>query len=625
MDFANAPSPFESFNARALEPKQVAKTFIPPGQFDQLVLRAHNLVIGPRGSGKTTLLKMLQVPALEAWPHESAASYRERVDFTGVFISSDITWSAQLRALVSRGFESDHAELFVVAAFSTSVFKSLTEALAYRSVRTVGTETRYRPLAVASDLESALARELADALALDLRVPSLMGVRAALGARLNRLQQLASAEQTRGGDGRAERLAEMSELHIGFLPGVSAYLDRIEMFLPDAAGERWALLFDELELAPKAVRDTLLSSLRSVDDRLLFKLSVSPYNEDLSVLESALSAMPGHDYEEVVLTYGRKEDAYEFCERLFVSLLDDRLQTQNIAGHTLGRSQFDTEVDEWRDLGTAYRPNSRLGRRLKKLADGDTTFRAYLAKNDIQLASLQQVGSGERAAEVRKVTSLAAVRLAFRTTDDEFKRTRKRFRGGRAPQVYAGASSLFAMVEGNPRWLIAVSLRMLAEQTDAGVVRPAVQVREVSRAVARFRALLRTIPVEAGPKGTQRGLLSVVDRVGEYIFREVVVDPFNPDPVGSFTVDSHAPPWLLDTIGRALNAGALIYVPDRAGEMLLSSLRGKRFRLSYLFAPHFRIPIRLGRAVSISHILQQSGIAQRDLFGQEDVAYDTER
>lgn len=615
---APAPSPFESFNARALEPKQVAKTFIPPGQFDQLVLRAHNLVIGPRGSGKTTLLKMLQGPALETWRHESAESYRQRIDFTGVFISSDITWSAQLKALVARGFEPDHAELFVVAAFSTSVFKSLTEALAYRCVAADGDEIRYRPLEVPSDVESALARELVDALAVDLRVPSLMGVRAALGARLNRLQQIASSEQTRGSDGRAERLADTPELHTGFLPGVSAYLDRVEMVVPHAAGERWALLFDELELAPRAVRDTLLSSLRSVDDRLLFKLSVSPYNEDLAVLESALSAMPGHDYEEVVLTYGRKEEAYEFCERLFVSLVDDRLQTPGIAEQILGRSEFETEAEEWRDLGTAYRPNSRLGRRLKRLAEADKSFRAYLAKNRIQVDNLEQVGSGERAAEVRKITSLAAVRLAFRTTDGEFERTKKRIRAGRAPQVYAGASSLFAMVEGNPRWLIAVSLRMLAEQTEAGVVRPAVQVREVSRAVARFRALLRTIPVEAGPTGTQRGLLSVVDRVGEYIFRDVVVDNFTPDPVGTFTVDSHAPPWLLDTIGRALNAGAFIYVPDRAGEMLLSSLRGKRFRLSYLFSPHYRIPIRLGRAVSISHILQHSGIAQRDLFDQED-------
>ena len=57
-------------------------------------------------------------------------------------------------------------------------------------------------------------------------------------------------------------------------------------------------------------------------------------------------------------------------------------------------------------------------------------------------------------------------------------------------------------------------------------------------------------------------------------------------------------------VGRSLNAGALIYIPDGDGEMLLSSLRGKRFRLSYLFAPYYGIPIRLGRAVSVMRALE---------------------
>ena len=59
------PSIFESFNARALEPADVARTFIPPDHYSDVLKRAHTLVVGPRGSGKTTILKMLQAPALE--------------------------------------------------------------------------------------------------------------------------------------------------------------------------------------------------------------------------------------------------------------------------------------------------------------------------------------------------------------------------------------------------------------------------------------------------------------------------------------------------------------------------------------------------------------------------------
>lgn len=165
--------PSESFNARALEPKQVAKTFVPPGQFDQSCYARTTWSSARAGLARRPCSRCFRVQLSEAWTHDSAARYRQRVDFTGVFISSDITWSAQLKALVARRFEPGHAELFVVAAFSMSVFKSLTEALAYRCVAASGDEVRYRPLDVPSDVETALARELGDALEVDLRVPSL--------------------------------------------------------------------------------------------------------------------------------------------------------------------------------------------------------------------------------------------------------------------------------------------------------------------------------------------------------------------------------------------------------------------------------------------------------------------
>ncbi|MBK8459150.1 MAG: hypothetical protein IPL43_02135 [Micropruina sp.] len=61
-----------------------------------------------------------------------------------------------------------------------------------------------------------------------------------------------------------------------------------------------------------------------MDDRILFKLSISPYSEDLVLLQGALSAMPGHDYEEILLTYGNHQDTYEFSERLISSMLAEK-------------------------------------------------------------------------------------------------------------------------------------------------------------------------------------------------------------------------------------------------------------------------------------------------------------
>ena len=56
----------------------------------------------------------------------------------------------------------------------------------------------------------------------------------------------------------------------------------------------------------------------------------------------------------------------------------------------------------------------------------------------------------------------------------------------------------------------------------------------------------------------------------------------------------------------ALNAGAIIHMPagdDEAEPM--ADLRGRRFRLSYLLAPGYRIALTTGRAVKLSTILAE--------------------
>ena len=108
--------------------------------------------------------------------------------------------------------------------------------------------------------------------------------------------------------------------------------------------------------------------------------------------------------------------------------------------------------------------------------------------------------------------------------------------------------------------------------------------------------------------------MSLIDHVGNFFFKEIVVKDFNPDPPGSFVVDSNVSENLLDGLGKALNAGAIIYVPDPRGQTMLSSLRGKRFRLAYLLAPYYQLPIRLGRQVSLLSILAQGTEDQPSLF-----------
>ena len=133
MTIADGGTIFESFNARSLPPEQVAITFVPSEHYDKLVRHRHSVVVGPRGSGKTTLLKMLQQHALESWRHGRAQEFRERIDYTGIFIPTDITWSIQLSALGAGRLDSASVFALGYAAFTSQVQRAVVRSLSNRT------------------------------------------------------------------------------------------------------------------------------------------------------------------------------------------------------------------------------------------------------------------------------------------------------------------------------------------------------------------------------------------------------------------------------------------------------------------------------------------------------------
>jgi hypothetical protein len=619
-DALTLPSVFEAFNARSLEPHEVARSFTPPRQYGQLARPTHTVIVGPRGSGKTTLLKMLQQPALESWHHPQANYFRTRIDFTGVFIPTDRTWSAQLDSLGALAFEPAQVRLLTLAAFTTHTLRQLIGAVHYRVSASERPDLApHRRVPFTRAQEVTFVQETAHAWALQPVLPSLLALRRSLTSRLSEIASIVSKEALLGSTGRDERLASVDFLHKPLLQSAAYALDVFQ----DVAGqgrEKWALLFDELELAPKWVRSELLAFLRSVDDRFIFKLSMSPYSEDVEILDTPTAAMPGQDYEPVTLWYAHKEDGFRFCRALLRSLLALHERETVDPVSLFGRSEFETPTSEWMKLGTAYHPGSRLHSRFLRLAQKDRTFRNYLRERNIDPHRLDDLEGTERAADVRKITALVAVREAFRGTDEELTlggRTRTRSR--KNPDLYRGAAALFAMVEGNPRWFIGIIGSLLQRHYAEGEeISAAAQAAEVSKAANRFRALLKTIPCPTPAGGSQRGVLAVLDPIGDYFFRSVVVEDFNPDPPGSFLVDAHVSTELAESLGKALNAGAIVYVPDPDSQVVLGSLRGKRFRMSYLLASHYGIPIRLGRPVSLSHILRFPSAVQADLLNPHD-------
>lgn len=595
---ARAPTVFGALNARYLEPEQIAEGFVPPPRFGELCNRGHTQLIGPRGAGKTTLLRMLDGAALEAWDHKRADEFRARIDYTGIFVPTDRTWSRQVEG-VGEGLSDEHRALFGTAAFTTHMLKALVGAMHHRVRGPEPREVPHRRVELSPTDEEDMCAAAAKAWILPGPVGTFEALAEVLEDRLTHLDATAQNEVLRGPEGRGQRLAALRYLGLQF---VNASMNLIERF-DNAVGEphgTWAFLIDEFELASPSVREQILGSLRGRPHRLLFKISMAPYAEEIIVRAEPDAPTPINDFQVLPLTWPRKSDEQaDFSRDLFAGQARRRgIEISPV--ELLGRSSFDTEPDEHADLGTAYSSDSRLGRRLRDLSKDDGTFASYLQKREIDLDRLEEVDGTERAKDVRKVVSLAAVRLEYRSSDKRMRETGQLTQPRKNPRLYCGASTVFEMTEGNPRWFIAIVGRLMDHYKEHGDLPEHVQAGEILRMSNLFRSVLRSIPARHEGAPT---VLSVLDRIGEHFHDWVVRADFNPDPPGSFKVTAATDKDLHEPLRLALNAGAILHVPPQGeNPQVLSDLTGHRFRLAYLLAPSYEIPVRLGREMEISKV-----------------------
>lgn len=620
----SAPSVFESFNARNLDPTQVAQRFIPPRQFDELILRNHSIVVGPRGSGKTTLLKMLQLPALAAWNHVDADNFRRKIDFTGVFVAADISWGAQLTAVGEDRLPDDLRVLLGFSAFTTHMLSALVRAMKEALNPDIADLPSLARLHVNLDRETiaALVRTLANEWALKPELPTLFALQSALQGRLSKIALIAN-QLALAGAPELDPVAEDTRfLYLDALAAVSFGVEQFNGY-SDQPYRKWALLFDELEIAPQAIRQALLKALRSTNPNILFKLSLSPYHEDAGLLNNAIAAMPAQDYQPIELWYARKEQGFQFSRSLLEAMIAEAGCENVVPEDIFGTAPIGTRDDENGVQPSAYRPGTDAHGRYKRLAYKDPSFAAYLDENEVDLEAMHEMSAADRASIVRKITTLVTVREAYRSEPQNIGGGQRLGRSRKNPNLYFGVDTLLAIVEGNPRWLIGIMGPLIRRYRDEeSRISRATQAGAITIASNRFRALLRTIPYSPDGSTTfrqkqtaSRGLLSLIDALGERFRRHVVIDEFTPDPVLSFVVDANTSDVMLQALGRALNAGAIILVPDSSAEAIASSIRGKRFRLSYMLATSYGLPLLLGREGSLQRLLNDDRGSIAPLFG----------
>lgn len=580
---------YKSFNARNLTPTEVAQSFVAPRHFADLCRSEHTLIMGPRGSGKTTLFKMLTREALDAWTGQQVEEVRESLGFIAVYIPTDVHWHHQLR-VGSDGAGGDVGMRLIESAITLNVLHSVCKAFedfVYHS-----------PARREEELEERAAREILPRWGLSDVVPTFAGIRRAMSARVAELDVVRN--RIRGGQRPQEVLDGLEDLFFGdYLTFTRVACEIFDDVYSSFTPAKWGLCFDELELAPSWFQERLFEELRSTHQKFLFKLSTAPVPRGLTRTEAG----PKQDYRVVRLWRHSKSGAtYSFPEKLTKMVLERRLGQEVSPGRVFGHSPFSQAYG-----GTdQYETNGEIWETFRSLAEKDVSFRAALCERGIDPEDPVFVEPTMKDRFARKVKPLAILRDFFvRSNDGRESNLRPR----KVSSLYSGKEAIYDVADDNPRWLIYI-VGELAERMEIGASEKPLkldrnaQARVLESASRTYLALLNTLPdARIDHDGTKVDLLEVLDAIGNYFKTVFLREPFMLDPPGSFVVGEDASEAMRRLLQRAVYEGAIVLVNPSEGTVNLD-VTSLRFRLSYLLAPFFSLPLRLYSSVRLASALE---------------------
>jgi hypothetical protein len=634
---------FESYNARFLDPGQVGKGFIYSTKFDEVVPHQHALLIGPRGSGKTTFLKMLTIPALHNWKHPRKKAVLERINYIAIYVPSDFTWYPEFRRPINTVRNKEVDDLLSYALFRSHVLLSVCDTLEHVS-NPAYAQNRYlrnKMPSLNSEQFNGLCRSLREAWNLDFQFDSFSDLKQSINRRIRDLQYLLTLSSIKviSAD---ELLGKNRYLSDNFFDDLRAFADAFSQSFSESP--KWAICFDEVEIAPESVKAHILQSPRSFDQRFLIKCSASPFDEQFGSIFGPKMPMAAQDFTKILLTHVHQREVQRFSQEMFKAICKEAEVGSKSALEVLGSSFFEdtfelSNASNQLDLyekeavqagteGGRYQQGGFHARKFASLAKKDPSFVDYLKRRNIDLEGMNQLPENLKAAEIRKIISIVTVRDEFLfefAGESSSTKTRKLRSRKVVSEIYTGAQAIFAICEGNPRWLIglvrplldAFKSKRIVEKS--GVVQRAEQSRRIQLMVTQYLSLLSTITTPVTEKDGG-GVLDTIDAIGEYFFKEVIGGPFNPEPVLSLKLDAKMDDRLRAIIGSAMNQGAFVLLPVSRDPTLIGNIENQRVRLTHLLAPLYRLPIVTGRPIAVSSIFPSAPPKEErpllfDLFG----------
>lgn len=597
------PTIFESFNAKFLTPEQVAASFVPPDHFWKLCQPCHTVIVGPRGSGKTSLLKMLQTKALKCWNHPSAEEIRQIVHFIGIFVPTDIVWHMQLTTIGEGYLIKEHRQVLMDTAVTLHVLYAFVSAVIDECDSDV-TCREHQALKLNYDQEKRLVQQLSTLWRFCPESITLRQFRTGIAARLADIAFFVADERLSSPDNRTERMRKRGLVYPGFLELIRPAIQIVN----EAIGiqdQKWALCFDELELASEGVQATLIRYLRSTEPNIFFKLSMSPFTKiPVELEETEKKAEEDADFNIIPLWYAEKRESNRFSAELASAILKKGGMSEDDPRAFFGPPLHSEDAN-----AESYAPDGSNYKEIVTLAKNDPSYRNYIEQHHIDLSKMHTMDENERARFIRKPLPSVIHRNYFLRFNgdggEEGSKKKQLSRSRKSVNLYSGWDAIAAVCEGNPRLLKGIITGILGQTTkDCKYAQRNLQWAVIEEARHKFNAKIKTIRITES--GKDRGVQSLLEVVGKYFQNDLLGKEFKAEPVASLELDEHSALTYSNAVGFALNAGALVYLPKEETKLLLNNLIGKRFRLCYLLATEYKIPLRIGISITLNEILKRS-------------------
>lgn len=574
---------YSTYNARHLNPKEVAETFIWSESYEKLIQNNHSVILGARGCGKTTLMKMLTLPALYSWKDEKSEQIRKNIRFYGIYVSTDIYWDVKNKTYSSQLKKfKNFSHLISTFSVNSNVFTSLCDTF-INVIDFEITDTN-------ESKEIELCVHLIKAWKLDSVIPKLKYVKEALNERIDTVNQLIQDVIFNFND--ENDIPHYDYFNLSFETSLEYLIPIFERIYNIESKKNWALCFDELEFAPKWLKETLFKSLRSRKHFIIYKLSSSPIlPTELEIsLKSEYGASAGNDYE--IIKMWTSKDNERFSRQIIDSLLFKKFNITDSVSFFGSNDVYNKNPDSYTEGSSFYKEIVQL---IKK----DESFKTFLLDKKVNIQNPIPINDTQKDTLFRKIKPIVYYRNFYldfnRKSGDIFEAQQRKRKTG---DLFSGIEVLTKICDGNPRWLIGIISAILAKSATNGASTK-VQYEELLLASKRFENVIANIPIGLNNSLT---LIEIIKKIGSYFQDEILGGNFHMDPKGTFTVDKSKvdiPEVIIELLEKGISQGAIILL-DCDDESFNFKIRNERFKLSYLFFLLYKLPIRKYNPIKLS-------------------------